>query len=337
MNKSPNNSGIENSFSTINIEEHVPNLQLLLDRFEPEFLRKRITTQLSHMNQYFGKGIGHFHFENIDWIPFISEIIFKATGLYSIGYKNFKKIEIVDNSVEINSLPTSFHNFKILHLSDMHLDIDPIMPDLIIEHLQDISFDLCVITGDFRLLTQGKYERSMFDIEKIRPHLDCSHGVYAILGNHDFIEMVPYLEKIDIRVLLNESARIELNGHSFGLAGVDDPHFYGLHDLLRAVEGIANEDVKILLAHSPELYKSAESLGFDLYLAGHTHGGQICLPGKIPIYLNASCPRKFAVKRWIYKTMHGYTSSGTGSSGIPVRLFCPPEITIHTLLSNSNE
>ena len=337
MKNNVNNSQIENTSSIIMIDNKKPDMQMLLDRFEPEFLEKRLSTQIGHINQYFGKGIGHFHFENMDWIRVISKIVFKATGLYSFGYNNFKKIEITENCVEIKNLPSSFHNFKILHLSDLHLDIDPTLPNLIIERLQDISFDLCVITGDFRYLTHGKYERSMADIEKIRSHLECREGVHAILGNHDFIEIVPYLEKMDIKVLINESVRVQRDGQSIGLAGVDDPHFYGLHDLQRSVKDIAEEEVKILLAHSPELYKSAQSLGFDLYLAGHTHGGQICLPGKIPIFLNASCPRKFSSKSWRYKNMHGYTSTGTGSSGIPVRFFCPPEITVHNLVSNSQE
>ncbi|MFZ5517509.1 MAG: metallophosphoesterase [Candidatus Zhuqueibacterota bacterium] len=314
-----------------------PDIKALLDRFEPGFLEKRLTRQIDHITRYFGKGVGHFHFENIDWISTISEFAFKATGLYRLGYKNFQQIELTENRIEIPNLPVRFHNFRILHLSDMHLDIDPILPDLIIRRLAGASFDLCVITGDFRLLTQGKYERSMADIEKIRPHLDCRHGVYAILGNHDFIEMVPYLEQLDIRMLLNESARIQRDGSSLGLAGVDDPHFYGLHDLDRAVKAIAHEEVKILLAHSPELYKSAHRLGFNVYLAGHTHGGQVCLPGRIPIFLNVSCPRRFAARSWRYESMYGYTSTGAGSSGVPVRFFCPPEITIHTLLPASTD
>ncbi len=337
MKDAAQNLGIPKNPYIFEIDNQKPNLQFLLERFDPDFLERRITIQLNHMNQYFGKGKGHFHFENMDWILFVSKLFFKFIGLYAYGYKNFQTIEVTENRIHIKNLPRNFENLKILHLSDMHLDIDPLLPNLIIERLQDISFDLCVITGDFRLLTKGTYERSMSDIEKIRMHMECKHGVYAILGNHDFIEMVPFLEKMNIQVLINESARIISDGQSLGLAGVDDPHFYGLHDLRRAEQDIADEQVKILLAHSPELYKSAQSLGFDLYLAGHTHGGQICLPGNIPVYLNASCPRRFCIKNWRYKNMAGYTSTGTGSSGIPVRFFCPPEITVHTLLSNSKK
>ena len=66
-------------------------------------------------------------------------------------------------------------------------------------------------------------------------------------------------------------------------------------------------------------------------LCGHTHGGQICLPGGVPVMTNADCPRKYCVGAWRYHGMHGYTSRGTGVSMVDVRLNCPPEVTLHRL------
>jgi hypothetical protein len=85
------------------------------------------------------------------------------------------------------------------------------------------------------------------------------------------------------------------------------------------------------LAHSPEPYRLAAHAGFDLMLSGHTHGGQICLPGGIALMTNADCPRRFCKGAWRYHTMQGYTSVGSGSSVVGVRFNCPPEMTLHQL------
>ena len=87
----------------------------------------------------------------------------------------------------------------------------------------------------------------------------------------------------------------------------------------------------MLLSHTPELYRQAAHAGFDLMLCGHTHGGQICLPGGVPVLTNADCPRRYCAGRWRHHRMHGYTSRGTGVSMVDVRLNCPPEVTLHRL------
>ena len=90
-------------------------------------------------------------------------------------------------------------------------------------------------------------------------------------------------------------------------------------------------EFSILLSHTPEVYRQAAHANFDLMLSGHTHGGQICLPGSIPIKLEAVLPRRMGAGPWQYRDMIGYTSVGAGSSVVPVRLNCPPEITLHHL------
>jgi hypothetical protein len=91
------------------------------------------------------------------------------------------------------------------------------------------------------------------------------------------------------------------------------------------------DEFSVLISHTPEVYREAERAGFDVMLSGHTHGGQICLPGGIPITLDAKLPRRFGRGAWRYGKLHGYTSVGAGSSVVPVRFNCPPEITLHHL------
>ena len=115
------------------------------------------------------------------------------------------------------------------------------------------------------------------------------------------------------------------------LAGIDDAHFYRVDNIEKAAAGIPEGAFSILLSHTPEIYRQAAHAGFRLLLSGHTHGGQICLPGSIPIMLDSTLPRRLGSGAWKHHDMIGYTSVGAGSSIVPVRINCPPEITLHRL------
>jgi predicted MPP superfamily phosphohydrolase len=188
-----------------------------------------------------------------------------------------------------------------------------------------------VLTGDYRWHKYGPIEPALCALRPLVPFLQCPLGVYAILGNHDPGNMESHLQAFGWKMLLNESVIIERNGASLGLAGLKNPRAYGIDDILRATQAIQSQSVKIILVHSPERFWAAQKMGYDLYLTGHTHGGQVCLPGGIPLFINAACPRRLVRGVWRYKNLQGYTSRGIGASGIPVRFNCPPEITLHHL------
>ena len=155
--------------------------------------------------------------------------------------------------------------------------------------------------------------------------------MYGVLGNHDTIKMVPGLERIGIRLLLNEAVEIERGNERVHLAGVDDAHYFRVDNIEKAASGVPIEEFSILLSHTPEVFRQAAHAGFDLMLSGHTHAGQICLPGGVPMKLNAAMPRRYGVGKWMHGAMHGYTSAGVGTSIVPARFNCPPEITLHRL------
>jgi predicted MPP superfamily phosphohydrolase len=159
--------------------------------------------------------------------------------------------------------------------------------------------------------------------------------IYGVLGNHDTICMVPGLEAMGIRMLLNESDVIGRGGQRLHLAGIDDAHFYGMDNIEKAAAAIPHDEFSILISHTPEVYRQAAHADFNLLLSGHTHGGQICLPGGIPITLDSVLPRSMGAGAWKYHDMIGYTSVGAGSSVVPVRFNCPPEITLHHLHSSN--
>src|SRR5205807_193593 len=113
------------------------------------------------------------------------------------------------------------------------------------------------------------------------------------------------------------------------LAGIDDAHQFRVDSIEKAALQIPYGEFSILLSHTPEIYRQAAHADFNLLLSVHTHGGQICLPGSIPITLDSVLPRHMASGPWKYHNMLGYTSVGVGSCIVAVRLNCPPEITLH--------
>ena len=226
-------------------------------------------------------------------------------------------------------MPPRFDGFTILHLSDMHVDMNEVAMQRVIELVGELSYDLCVLTGDYRGQTYGPFEAALDGVERVRGHL--KGPIYGVLGNHDTIKMVPGLEAMGIRILLNECEAITRGDQRIYLAGVDDAHFYRMDNIEKAAMQIPDGEFSILLSHTPEIYRQAAHANFNLMLSGHTHGGQICLPGSVPITLESSLPRRMGAGAWQHHNMTGYTSVGAGSSVVPVRLNCPPEITLHRL------
>lgn len=295
-------------------------------------LSGRLALQVDHSARFFGKGFGHFHWENIEILPQALGLFLRTFGLAQRGRSNTLDYEVVEHDLPVPGLPPAFHDFRILQLSDIHMDGIPDGGKRLMNIIKTLAFDLCVMTGDFRFQTYGAYDPCLRGMKRLAHSITCSFGILGILGNHDFLEMVPFLESYGIRMLLNETATIEKDGASLHIVGLDDAHFYGAHHLGKALHDLPQKDIKILLVHSPELIFEAARAGLHGYLCGHTHGGQICLPGGIPIVINAHCLRAYASGPWKYERMPGYTSRGTGSSGYPARFFCRPEITLHRLI-----
>ena len=251
------------------------------------------------------------------------------TGLYWRGARNAGKVELRHNRVASPDLPKPFDGFTILQLSDLHADMSEPAMRRVADLLGEINYDICVLTGDYRAKTFGTYAEALSGTARIRERI--KGPVFGVLGNHDTIRMVPTLEQMGIRMLLNESEAIERGGFRVHLAGIDDAHFYRMDNIEKAAQGFPHDEFSILISHTPEIYRQAAHADFNLLLAGHTHGGQICLPGGIPITLDSVLPRSMGAGSWKYHDMIGYTSVGAGASIVPVRFNCPPEITLHHL------
>ncbi len=279
--------------------------------------------------QVFGKGLNFFHPENWYSAHAMLRYLLKLTGIYWYGRRKALDLRLERNDIELPHLPPSFDGLTLLHLSDLHLDMHPDATQVLIEFVEKLEYDICVITGDYRALTTGSIDAAMAGMRSLCTVL--KPPLYAVLGNHDSIRMVPELEEMGIHMLLNESVMIERQEAKLYLAGIDDAHYFRVHNLEKAAHEIPADAVSILLSHTPEVYRQAAHTGFNVMLCGHTHGGQICLPGGYPLTLDAKCPRYMGSGSWRYHNMTGYTSVGSGTSIVDVRLNCPPKVTLHRL------
>lgn len=256
--------------------------------------------------------------------------LIRGFGLYPRGQRNALNISAREHKVPVHGLPAPFIGYRILHLSDLHLTPDHRLADAIIRAIEGLSYDLVCITGDFcedapidtywQAVAQARRV-----IRSLRP------PVLGVLGNHDLIEFAPTFEQLGVTLLLNEHTWVERHGVRLYVAGVDDPHYYANADLGRALRGIPPDAFTVLLAHSAEIYHDAAEAGIPLMLCGHSHGGQICLPGGIPFFYSSKAPRSMVYGLWEYGPLTGYTSPGLGTSLIPVRFSCPPEAIVHVL------
>jgi uncharacterized protein len=304
-------------------------LRKLEIRLGPLHARQRLGIERDHEAQVFGQGLTFFHLENSSWAEWIIRNVLKATGLYWRARQNAERILVKRNDMRFKTLPPLFEGFTILHISDLHVDMNEVAMNRLIGLVGSMQYDVCVLTGDYRGRTFGPFQPALDGVARVGTHL--KQPIYAVLGNHDTIQMVPGLEAMGIRVLLNECETIVRKDQRIYLAGIDDAHFFRVDNIEKSALSIPRGEFSILLSHTPEVYRQAAHANFDLMLSGHTHGGQICLPGSIPIKLEAVLPRRMGAGPWQYGDMTGYTSVGAGSSVVPVRLNCPPEITLHHL------
>lgn len=298
-------------------------------RLGPVHARQRLGIEREYEAMVFGKDHGTFHLENVTSAPGFIRFCLRLVGLLGRGQNNSRRLDTRHNRFRLPTLPEAFEGFRILHLTDLHVDMDEANLQALIRQIEPLEYDLCVLTGDYRCQTWGPVDAALDGMARLRAAI--RGKAYAVLGNHDSVRMVPALEDMGYTLLMNEMAPLERDGARIYLSGVDDAHFYKVHNLHRAGDDIPLRGISILLSHTPEIWREAAHAGYDVFLCGHTHGGQICLPGGIPVTLDSDCPRRLGRGYWQVNGMQGYTSPGSGTSVVNVRLNCPPEVTIHTL------
>lgn len=221
----------------------------------------------------------------------------------------------------LKRLPEAFAGLRVVQISDIHYGIFLSRPALqrLIEMTQALEPDLIVLTGDFVTQSQVFIEPVCEQLAD----LHARHGVFAVLGNHDFragaSQVTAALRRHGVQVLRNSHTHLERGGERIRLAGIDDSR---QHPNLRVALGAHSErEFTLLLAHNPLVLAEAAEAGVDLVLSGHTHGGQIKFGFAAPLY------QRFLPEGILHMgptTM--YVSRGVGKVIVPVRLGAPPEL-----------
>src|SRR5260370_27818074 len=176
-------------------------LRKLEERLGSLHARQRLGIETDHEAQVFGQGLTVFHLENLYLAPAIIETALKLTGLYWRARRNAERIIVKRNDVKFAALPSLFDGYTILHISDMHADINEAAMQHLIELVDGMQYDLCVLTGDYRGKTFGPFGAALESVAKVRAHL--KQPIYGVLGNHDTIQIVPPMESMAIRILLH--------------------------------------------------------------------------------------------------------------------------------------
>ena len=228
--------------------------------------------------------------------------------------------------ITLDRLPKRLDGFKIIQLSDTHHS-----PFTGLEHIKRavkianrLRPDIFLLTGDY-----VSHEREYIPpVAAALGKLKARYGIYACLGNHDHwtdADLVTHLFRGEgINMLINEGVRLEARGASFWLAGVDD-YMVGKTDVPAAMKGSYPDEMKLLLAHNPIIFREAARVGVDLTLSGHTHGGQV--------KMRDDSKRIFPQRR-LKAGLHSrrksqiYITRGIGTVVLPVRYQCPPEISL---------
>jgi hypothetical protein len=229
---------------------------------------------------------------------------------------------------------------RILHISDLHIERFSLREEMILDYMDEQQPDIILITGDYLNLSFNLDPEAYFQAQQFLSLLSAPQGVYAVLGTPtvDLWELIePLFEELPITLLRDQRFEVQWpDSRRLTLLGLDCTHNIE-QDAQRLAElaaGAPQSVPEVLLYHSPELMPQAVELGIDLYLCGHTHGGQVRVPVIGPLLTSSDLGRDYVMGHYQAGQTDLYVSAGVGLEGLSaprVRLLAPPEITLLTL------
>ncbi|PLT35647.1 metallophosphoesterase [Bacillus sp. V5-8f] len=255
--------------------------------------------------------------------------------LINRAYKNTK--DIVLNKIKINSADDQGNGpvLNILQLSDLHLENISISPAELYEKLKNEKIDFIALTGDF--LDRKRTIPKLIPYLKVLNELNAEHGMYAVLGNHDYVlrgenltKLKTVLEQNGVTVLQNENTVIDVHGQPVNIIGIDD--FSTGRSNLAASYKDMQSGTNLVLTHDPNIVLHMDQFHFDYLLAGHFHGGQICYPKAYHLVKMGKLVRMNMIKGLhMQNGKPFYINEGLGQTGVNIRIGSRPEITLHQL------
>ena len=270
----------------------------------------------------------------LDSIPllrnFLSFLV-SVIGLKATGTRNALDIRLEQIEFAFENLPQAFDGTRILFITDLHIDSLQGLSEKVINIINGLDYDFCVLGGDYSFKYGINIEAARSKMKDITNVLTAKSRVFAILGNHDKYSMAEFLHELGVEMLIDENTALDNNGEKLYLTGLDEFYLENDDDVELADQGIRQGAFKIMLCHASERFRQIACAGYSFMLTGHTHGGQVCLPGGFAPATSSTAPYKMAKGKWKYDDMSGYTSRGVGVTAVLVRFNCPPEITVITL------
>jgi len=261
--------------------------------------------------------------------PYVVDPLCRLSGLHGRGLRNAARPRLTALEVHLPQLPERFDGYRILFLSDLHVgQVDEALTAAI-GLVERLEYDLALLGGDYQLYGSPSAAETARLLAPLLAALKPADGIAGVMGNHDSHALVEPLEALGVRLLLNESLELSRDGQSIHLIGCDDVHAFYDHAAQQALT--LGEGFRIALVHSPDFAPQAAAAGCAFYLAGHTHGGQICLPGGRPLLTGMDSHHHLARGLWRLHGMQGYTTTGLGGGTPAVRYNCPPEVVLITL------
>jgi predicted MPP superfamily phosphohydrolase len=247
-----------------------------------------------------------------------------------------EEFEVVNKTVRMPGLPEKLRGFRIAMISDIHsgpyMDYRDIAP--YVDRINRLRPDAIVLPGDF---VQNRNEE-IEPVCDIFRKFEAPYGVYGSTGNHDYFADADHIARelgnAGVTMLRNSHAKIDVKGEELALIGLDDVRSGHPFDALfrQAVEGLKPGTPNVLLCHKPYYLEEASEWGVDLMVSGHTHGGQIVLARVFGTVITpAALISGYVEGLYRLDRTQLYVTRGIGTVGLPVRINCPPEITILTL------
>jgi predicted MPP superfamily phosphohydrolase len=249
-----------------------------------------------------------------------------ATGAFAHGFLYARHhVDVTHTSVDFSSLAPGLNGLRIGFISDLHRSrtVPRSLLDTAVQLLLREQPDLILLGGDYVTWGDRRFVEPVADV--LAP-LTAPNGVFAVLGNHDDDRDMPAaLAAKGITVLRDQRTQLTIKGETLDLVGI---RYWTrkIKDIAYVLRG-ASPNV-ILMAHTPSRLSEAAELAVPLMVSGHTHGGQIVLPG-----IGAVAAREYPVIAGVGQRQHttAFVTRGVGTVYLPVRLNCPPEVAILTL------
>jgi uncharacterized protein len=232
-------------------------------------------------------------------------------------------------TLPIDSLPTDFSGLRIVHVSDCHFENRwTAGHDRLVESINAIGADLICHTGDW-VEDKFDYRAGLRCVRRFAEQVRSRLGTYSILGNHDGDLLAGPLVDAGVQLINGAVRRIVGGGGALELVGVAGVAREDCHPaFIESLGPKAPMTVRVVLAHFPDTIRKLAPIGADILLAGHTHGGQVCLPGGKPIITHDSLPKSQSSGVFRIDSTWVHLTRGIGTSAWPVRLFCPPEFSV---------